>query len=273
MDEDGWEEIEDKGSKGNQTPNIPPVAPSPNSSFSFEEAGISDKIVITFYGEKGAGKTTTAMTLPGTKSVLCLDNKAQMVHKHILNNDKSVKVYDASKYYSKTPKTYLSSAETTYEYIIFLLDNIAKNPPDWIVVDGTEILHEVCEMLMRKHQDIRPYAGIANPNVWKERRQLMDSIFRKAVNSCKKGVVYTTYCKNDELIEDGNVVSNKKIPKWIDTLLYETDVVVFVENKHEKGASRILVRVDSSKIPNILKTGQVLDLTNKKLSDFIKGDE
>jgi hypothetical protein len=210
------------------------------------------------------------MTLPGTKAVLCFDKKAQMVHKHFLGGDKDIKVYDATKYYVKTPDMFLPSSETTYEYVFFLLDNISKHQPDWIVIDGTEIVQEICEMLMRKRHDIKPYSGIENRNIWKERRQFMDSIFRKAMDSCKKGVVYTTYCKNDELVREGEIVSNTKIPKWVDTLLYETDIVLYNELIHEKGQARVKVRVDSSKIPGILKTGQVIDLTDKKLSDFMK---
>jgi len=268
MDDDvGWEELTTAG--GDRRAD-PPQKSSPSSSFSFEEATDSGKIVFTIYGDKGSGKTVTAMTLPGTKAVLCFDKKAQVVHKHILNGDTNIKVYDATKYFVKTPELYLPSSETTYEYVFFLLDNIAKNPPDWIIIDGTEILHEVCEMLMRKRHDIRPYAGIENRNIWKERKQFMDSIFRKAIECCKKGLVYTTYTKDDQLISEGEITSSKKIPKWIDTVLYETDIVLFTEIKHEKGKARVYVRIDSSKMP-MLKTGQLIDITDKTLASFMKG--
>ncbi len=260
MTNDGWEEVES-----------PKNEKTKKHKFSFEEAEASDKVIITIYGEKGAGKTCTALGLNGIKAVLCFDYKASQNKKHFFNGDPNIKVYDANKYFTKDPEQILDSAEMTYEYINFLLDEIKeKIDPDWIILDGLEIFSHISEMHMRKMSNIRPYAGIANMGVWKLRKALMDAIHTRCITIAKKGVVYTTYTDKDEIIEDGATISKKKTPKFVDSILHTTDIVIYVECITSKGEKEITAKVENSKIPTFLKTGQVINLTDRKLGDFVK---
>ena len=268
----GWDKAEnrivDPADSIDETPNI--KESTAKQKFEFKEATASDKIVITIFGEKGSGKTMTAFGLSGNKSVLCFDEKAQMLQKHFFKDDKSLKVYDAIEFFTKDPDHYLDSSQMTYEYILFLLDNINKEKPDWVMIDGLEILTNICEMVMRRNHGLKPYQGIANMSIWRERRQLLDSIHKKALNCAKKGLIYTTYCDDEKIIEEGAIIVSRKIPKWTDSVLYVTDITLHVENHIDKAGQKITVKVNNSKIPSFLKTGQIIDLTNKKLREFIK---
>lgn len=248
----------------------PPSFSSNKHNFKFEEAINENKIVVTIWGEKGSGKSSTALGLSGLKCALSFDYKTQTIKENFYKNDDSVKVYDAVAYFTKDLDFYLESSEVTLDYVMFLLDNIKKMNPDWVIIDGLEIVTNVAEMVMRKRHGLRPYQGIANMSVWRERRQILDAIHRKAMGCVKKGVVYTTYFEDKKVIEDGAIITSRQVPKWVDTVLYVTDVILHVETEVKKGEPKTYVKVNSSKVPGFLKTGEIIDITGKKLSDITK---
>ena len=184
-----WEELDNAV----PTPKKPKEQPKPQQLPKLKEADVSEKIVITIYGRKGDGKTTTALGLPGTKMVLTFDNKSQAVKKYYYKNDKNIKIYNAVEYYKKdTEQNMLNTAELTYMVLLDFLKNI-KDKPDWIVIDGLEILSEIAEMVMRKRKGLKAYQGIGNMGVWKLRKQLLGEFHTRALEKVKKGVIYTTY--------------------------------------------------------------------------------
>lgn len=250
-------------------------SPAPSPAFSSEEFDLSEdkgmgKVVIVIYGLKGNGKTYAAMTLPGTVDVISFDRKALMV-KNILNKP-GIRVFDGIRYmnWEDTEKV-TESAERTYAYLNRLLDEIAKNPPDWIVIDGSEIFQTICEYVMRYRNNILPFQGIANLNLWKERRLYIRQIHQRCVQIAKRGLVYTTYVDKDEIVEDGEIRTKKDVPRWIDAILYETDIVIKVEGRQQPSGRQFIAEVESSKYPNLFRTGARLDITNKGLSAFLGG--
>jgi len=249
---------------------IKPTPTKSNFNFLFKESESGEQTVILNHGEKGHGKTTLGMGLPGRIAVLCFDNKAMLNKKHHYNNDERIKVYNVVEYFTKSPDSILEASETTYEYIKFVLFNIAKDKPDWIMVDGTEILSFIAEMLMRKRNNVKPYEGISNRNLWKERKAILDEIHRLCLASAKSGVYYTVYSEVKEIIKDGEIVTTQKIPKYTEVLLYEADIVLHTELNVDKNGKRVIVTVENSKIDSFLKTGVILDMTDKKLSEFIR---
>jgi len=258
---------------GEEKKVLPSPAPSP--VFSSEEFDLSEdkgmgKVVIVIYGLKGNGKTYAAMTLPGTVDVISFDRKALMV-KNILNKP-GIRVFDGIRYmdWENTEKV-TESAERTYAYLNKLLDEIAKNPPDWIVIDGSEIFQTICEYVMRYRNNILPFQGIANLNLWKERRLYIRQIHQRCVRIAKRGLVYTTYVDKDEIVEDGEIKTKKDVPRWIDAILYETDIVIKVEGRQQPSGRQFIAEVESSKYPNLFRTGARLDITNKGLSVFLGG--
>ena len=243
--------------------------------FSYEDAVLEDddKLVISIYGLKGDGKTTTAYGLAEKKDkivVLCFDKKSKRPAKLPFLKGMKIKVLNAIKPLDKSSKElYLHTSEITYKYILWLLEEIEeKEQPDWIVFDGTEVLSNICEMVMRKRNNLLPYQGIGNLNVWKERKQYIDDIHNKAMQIAKKGVIYTMYCDIDEIIKDGEVVKKKKVPKWIGSIMLETDIVIRVESEFENKQKKYIAIVESSKILDFPEG--VYDVTGRKLIDVLK---
>lgn len=240
--------------------------------FEFKEDTNLGKIIITIFGRKGEGKTTTAMMFPGKISVLSFDNKSLHVKINSYENTDRIKVYDAVEYYDQDPDYVTEAAIETYEYIKFLLTNIAeKDKPHWILIDGLEILTKIAEMVMRNNHGLKPFQGVSNRNIWKERRFIIDQIHNTAAKIAKKGVIYTVYTAKDEIVEEGTIITKKDVPKWFDSVMYETDITLQVQSVYDKvEGSKHTVTVSNSKFDQMFKTGEVIDTTDKPFTDRIK---
>jgi hypothetical protein len=245
--------------------------------FSYDDALLlnDQKLIVTIYGSKNDSKTTTAygMMESGDKIiVLSFDNKSKRPIDEldfIKNSGCEFEVLNAVKYYNKEDTdTLLLTAEMTWKLINYLLKEAAKRNPDWILIDGTEILNGILEMVMRKRNGLSPYQGIANLNVWKERRQYLDDIHNKARDIAKKGLIYTSYIDKDEVIRDGAVIKKKDMPKWIGNMLTETDIVVRVETIYMSDKRKFMARIESSKMPSKWPEAEY-DITGKRLYDVV----
>ena len=236
------------------------------SEFDFSEEQGTGKEVYAIYGLKGSGKTTLALSFPGKIVALSFDNKTAIVKNNFYQSDNRIKVFNATKYLEESPERYLPSSEKTYNYIMALLDEITKEgKPDYILFDCAEVMTTVCEMVMRKRQNITPFGGIVNRNVWKERKILLAGIHRKALNNCNKGVIYTLYVNKDEVIVEGETVKKEDVPEWVGVVMTESDFVLRTEIHYDKQIGRkCLVRVWSSKNDKKLKTGDIIDVTDFK---------
>ena len=230
------------------------------------------KLVYCIYGLKGEGKTYLAFTFPGRIACLSFDRKSVMVReKHFKNDGGRIVVFDAIRYMDyNSPENLLISSEKSFRYLNKLLDFIEANiKPDWIIIDGTEILQRIAEMTMRYRNDLMPFQGVKNRNLWKERRMYLTQIHNRCLSIANRGVIYTTYTDKDEIIKDGEFVTKTDVPKWIGAILYETDTIIRVEARTEKGTRRFYAIVESSKSPD-LRTGRMLDITNKGFQDLVE---
>lgn len=247
--------------------------------FSYEEAieEDSEKIVFSIYGLKNDGKTSVAYgVFPKTDKVCVFsyDHKSTRPKKLPFLNDLNIKVLNAVKLLDKSSKElYLHTSELTYKYNLWLLEQITeKEKPDWIIFDGTEILSTILEMVMRKRNNLLPYQGIGNLNVWKERKQYIDDIHNKALSIAKKGVIYTMYTEKDEIIKDGQVIKKKDVPKWIGSVMIETDIVIKVESDFENGKKVYKAIIEGSKLPDLFPEG-IYDVTGKRLWEVLGNPE
>lgn len=238
--------------------------------FNFDEEETPPaKEVFLIFGDKGTGKTTLALSFPGTIAVLSFDRKSAIIKATRYNNDSRIHVYDVIKYmdYSSTTAV-CKSAEYTFEYINKLLDYLSKKiKPDWVVIDGAEIFQQICEWTMRARNNLEAFQGISNLNLWKERRLYIRQIHNKALNVANKGLIYTTYVTYSEKIVQGDVVNKKEVPKWIDVLIFETDYVLytFIDDLN----NRFRVKVITSKNDEKLPTGKEYDITGTTLWEVV----
>ncbi|MCW1309283.1 MAG: AAA family ATPase [Candidatus Nanoarchaeia archaeon] len=239
--------------------------------FELTEDGIPSKEVYLIYGNKGVGKTVTALSFPGKILALSFDRKTAIIKANMFKNDDRIKIYNAVKYMDySNPEALTKSANDTYQYILFILEEHVKHygNPDWVLIDGSDIFHQICEWTMRYRHNIEPFAGISNLNVWKERRLLIRNIHYKALDIANKGVIYTTYTEKDSIVVDGELITQKDVPRWIDVLMFETDYVLYCYVI--EGQRKFAVRVVTSKNDSKLRTGMVYDVTDRTLWEVVK---
>lgn len=259
---------------------LPEVTETPKEEKK-EEAEISEievtedappmKEVYLIYGDKGHGKTSLAFGFEGEIACLSFDRKSAIIKATRFKNDPRIHVFDVVKYMNYyDQKTLTESSAFTYDYVLKILDYIERKLNiDWIVIDGAEIFHQICEWTMRHRHGIGAFEGFPNLNLWKERRILIRKVHNRCLDIAKKGVIYTTYQTKDEIVVQGELITKKDVPKWIDVLIFETDYVIHVDVNPATGS--YVARIVTSKNDEKLPSGRVFDVTNRSLWEAVKG--
>lgn len=248
-----------------------------NAKYDFDEEVDTEekKPIFSVYGHKNDGKTMITYGIPWKKDkvvVFSFDNKSSrpLEYPFIKNAGITIKVFNAIKLYDiSSQDSLLVTSEAVYDYVNQLLEQSAiKFQPDWIVYDGTEVLSGILEQVMRKRNNLRPYQGIANFSAWKERKQYVDDIHNKSIRIAKKGVIYTMYTEKDEVIDkDGTILVKKDVPKWIGSIMRETDVVIRATADFIDENKKYYATVESSKLLEY-PTGKY-DVTDVRFRDVI----
>jgi len=248
-----------------------PTTPSytDDSEFDTSPDKESEKAVILFFARKGEGKTYGAFSIPGTISCISFDRKSQRIAA-LPEFSNRVTVYDGLRYYDKTDSDmWLETSTKSWKYITKILDRIEKSDkPDWVCIDGGEIVHVMFEMVMRDRNDLRPFQGIANKNLWKYRNMLISQLLSRCEEISKYGVLWTAYVKKDEIMKDGDYVVVQDIPKWIGAVLYETDSVVRMGRSDSKNGVRFFATVQTSKWKH-LKNSPKIDITDSGMEKLL----
>jgi len=240
-------------------------------TFGSKEEG---KIVLLIYGNKGEGKSTAAFSLPGKKLVLNFDRKADRTKENMFSGDESIDIFDAMRYLKENFEDFIPTSVLTYDYIKSFLADLEEGEYDWIIFDGSEVEMQICEMVMRGHNGKMPFEGIENRNLWKERKLYARQLHRLALGKAKMGVVYTAYTDKDRVVRDGELVTEKDIPKWTDIIMWETDIVIRVWSTLGDGKRmKFYLRVDTSKRDDIAKTGMVKEWTGASLASLLNFPE
>lgn len=232
-----------------------------------EELPEKPKIILMVYGDKGSGKTYCSEMLPGSVVVISFDGKSSQVVKQLDKKPSDVIVFDGRKYFTYDYSEQTASGMKSYKYLKALSEHIEKIEADWVVIDNTEMYQYILEQAMRYVYGIEPYSGV-EWSLWKLRRGLIREIHYMLLKAAKRGLVYTAYPELESIIEQGNIVNTMRKPKWIDIIMYETDVVVYTYAS--KDGKRFFAKVESTKYPQIMPVCEV-DVTGKGLSAIYKG--
>ena len=236
-----------------------------DETFSIEEVEeASPKTVLVIAGEKGHGKTTLALSMPGNIAVLAYDRKAAPVKFFFYKGDKRIRVFDMLRYYNPTSKNeVLEHAVKSVKYARALLNYLKEESSvDWIVIDNFDILTRLCEMTARYYNHLQPFGGTGEVGykLFDERNFYIRTIFQSAFETAKKGVVYTLYLTTQEVVKGGQVMERTRVPKWVDAVLYETDVALVVSKIPDE--RRFLCHVLTSKNEEEFPTGLTVDITD-----------
>ena len=223
--------------------------------FDFSPDTSRGKLVITSHGGKGDGKTYGIYCITtgrlggfpaGKTNVISFDNKSKITKEQWFNND-DITVWNGKEHYREDPTLCTKSGMISYKYIQKLIQSWKTNPPDWIVFDGFTIMAVILEMAMRFQHGLMPSQGIANLNVWKDRARFIQDLHNLAVKTAKYGIAYTTYSEKDEIVEAGTVISKADVPKYIDVVMQETDVVLKASKAKGKDGDLFYIKVETTK--------------------------
>lgn len=248
-----------------------PKPQATEEKFDVSDAKSTAKIVFMVYGLKGDGKTFLTFSFPGTIFCLSFDRKSLPIKEKDFKNDPRITVKDSIRYLDKSSSEgYLESCDKTFRYVNYLLSTEAtKSMPDWIMVDGSDIFSKICEMTMRYRNNLMPFQGIKNRNLWKERNLYVSQIHNLTSKIAKKGVIYSAYLDKHEVVEEGEFIIKEDIPKWFGDIMTETDVVIRVVAPFEKAGKRFYAIVQSSK-SKLIPTGLKKDVTDVGIKALIQ---
>ena len=274
---------------------LPTEAPRPNedvvpTTFDTSPDITKGKTIVTDYGDKGGGKTTAGflltqgyLGLPGGRTAaISFDDKTKITKEQLFPKE-NITVYDGKRYFDEDPKQITKSGYISYKYIMAILYGIDYEP-DWIMFDGLSILSLILEMSMRFQNNLRPTQGVANLNVWKDRKFMLQAIHNLAVRKAKYGVIYTTYSEKNKIIIDGNLVTESDVPIYVDIIMQETDIVMHTSKQKGKNGNMFFYTIDSTKYRNyagydgkpllraneVLKEGRIIDITGMPDTPEIK---
>lgn len=251
-----------------------------NNDVKVEEPKIyqKEKFVFVVYGKKGEGKTSTAMSLVGnnqTVGCISFDGMSQIIQQNFFPEMKA-DFYNAMRYKEITierignkviPVASVANAcKNSYELFNYM-ENMKEY--DWIIVDGLNILERMVEGLMREAEGKQYSDGIINPMAWRRRNDSINAVFDYALSKARIGVIYTVYTSDKILKENGIETDIIELPHYVGDVAYKSHVVIRTKVRNDKDGRRYICIIDSSKIKNI-KSGDEIDITNKRLCDFIK---
>jgi len=257
--------------------------------FTWEEEGASSlKSVITVYGAKGVGKTSTVLGLSGRIYVLSFDGKTKRVHEGMYGGDPRITVLDARKYWEEAKEKMTAAGEKSVAWIDFLLEDIKRRgDAQWIVWDYWPTAAKMAEMAMRKMHGVQPGQGISNRGAWEDRNIILRRWHRKsldAVTGPQKdkhcGTVFVTYIKSDPVVvKDGETWESMKKPNYQDIIEQETDIVARMDMESDEKATKHIITFESNKLysPSAktgigsVKNGQGFDLAGRTLAQAVDG--
>lgn len=250
----------------------------------FNEDNTPQRIVITIMGDKGVGKTFSALGfVRSTSNKTCLaisyDNKTKRVRDEMYDKDLRIHVLNGNKYLNDAQQDQITeSSAVCLNYVQQALRWAeVELRPDWVMHDCCDGLEYLCEMKMRYNHGLDMAQGFKTLTWWKERKANIRAVHRASLTAARVGVIYTVYTELENIVDQYGVTAERegkeKVPRWIDVVMTETDIAIEIVQRYNSTLRRMthqaIIRSNklSKTFPEI-KTGTIIDVSNGGLIPF-----
>ncbi len=262
-------------------------SPSSVQQSAFEGEKLSK--IISVFGYKGAGKTYNSIGLcrPDQKILaVSFDGVTEIIAKEFFP-DYKITVYNAVKYprfeWTDSPEGgyWVESVEAGYKNLDELsnyLNSLKKDEFDVILFDGLNFAEKLAEAYMRYKKGLKYDEKFADLNNWKLRNSQLNGIILTAQRKAKDFVIYTVYLEEHPITrEAGQVMTSIEMPNYVKDVTSLAVIEIKIESKDVQTKTQgttvskrhFFATIWSSKLKSV-PTGEVYDITGKKLSEFVK---
>ena len=225
------------------------------------------KETILIAGEKNGGKSVSALSFPGKIAVISFDEKIfaarDFVVRHGIKDEKDIMIYYPAKHYNpkavddrEIGKAAIAVINDAFKavYSIKVRAETGQFVPDWIFFDNLEFFIRLAEFAGKYRRGVpittTPQKGDDVWGAFDIRNIITNVIYKAAVSTPKKGVIYTLYTKDKDVVLPDGTTKKAQVPKWFEVLMYETDHHVIVWKNENRYFAKIVGTKDENKYPD-----------------------
>lgn len=214
---------------------------------------------IMMYGDKGAGKTSAAFSVPGNIFALTFEKRGNLTRpwKKIFACHPRIQPFGLSEFVERgSTGKYRDSSNTVYSKIIQLMLRAIKHSEkfDWVVIDGLQRGQKITTQRMKALNSVGAFDNLPTKLLtrWGERTLYLENIVMDLASQiASKGVIMTSQNVEKRAMfltkaqEDAGVKIEDlpiKTPAWWEKIRDDTDTMVAFERSEEvlgKGRSKL----------------------------------
>ncbi len=234
-----------------------------------------NKETILIAGEKNDGKSISALSFPGKIAVVAFDEKIFSARNFAvelgIKKPEDIMIYYPTKHYNpkavddrEIGKAAVAVINEAFRavYSIKVRAEAGTFVPDWILFDNLEFFIRLAEFAGKYKRGVpitaRPEKGDDVWGAFDLRNIITNVIYKAAISIPKKGVIYTLYTKEKDVVMPDGTTKKVKTPKWFEVLMYETDHHILVW----KDEGRYFAKIIATKSPKKYPDGLELEVTN-----------
>ena len=230
---------------------------------------------ILIAGEKNGGKSVAALSFPGKIAVIAFDGKIfaarDFVVRHGIKDENEVMIYYPAKHYNpkavddgEIGKAAIAVINDAFRavYSIKVRADTGQFVPDWVLFDNLEFSIRLAEFAGKYKRGVpittTPQKGDDVWGAFDIRNIITNVIYKAAVSIPKKGVIYTLYTKDKDVVLPDGTTKKAQVPKWFEVLMYETDNHIIVWKDDSRYFAKIVGTKDEERYPD----GLIIETTS-----------
>lgn len=194
------------------------------------------------FGDKGAGKTTTAMSVSGNVLAITFENRANLTlpWSKFFKYNPRFQIFSFAEHIDRTHKgTYRDTSNESYLQIVNLMNRARalEQKFDWVIIDGLQAGQKLAEQRMRSVNNEGAFSRFKNLSLWGERSmyfenvvmQLSSQVASKGVYLTSQNVLQKAMFLTEEQKGAGKTEEDipVKEPKWKDKIKDDVHAVIY----------------------------------------------